>query len=264
MPLPTTVKDLESVAEPLREYYSPIDPNDESAGFSLQTDRSQEKGTVREFRERNKDLMGQVESFQSQLKAFGGHDPETVTRAMAALKQVEDSEEQKLILDGKYDEVVQRRTEAMRTQYTGQIEAQNNAFRELEQSNAELKNQLAEYRVGELVSKGIETAGVRVRNGAMPLVLQQTRNTFGLDEKGEPVVKTGNKYGPSGNPLTIPEYIESLVTSTPFLFEGSSGGGAEGSDSKGKRKLEIRGDDPTAFSKVGIESIAKGETTVTG
>jgi len=42
------------------------------------------------------------------------------------------------------------------------------------------------------------------------------------------------KYGRDGvTPLTVSEWVETLVTAAPHLFEGSAGGGASGSGSGG-------------------------------
>lgn len=263
MALPSTIKDLSELPDAFHEHYSPLDKDDPAAGFVLDTDRSQEKGSIREYRNTYKETMGRAEAAENQLKAFDGQDPETLKRAMAALKQVEDSEEQKLILDGKLDEVMAKRTDAMRATFTGQIEAQTSAYKELEQAHAGLKDQLSQIKVGDLVTRGLEEAGMRVRSGAMPHILRQTQDTFGLDDKGTPFVKKGPKYGKSGDPLTIPEYIEGLAGQNPFFFEGSSsGGGSEGSDAAGHRTLVVSGNDPTAFGKVGLETIANGDVNV--
>ena len=263
MALPSIVKDLKALPDAFHEHYSPLDKDDPSAGFVLDTDKSQEKGSIREYRNTYKEVAGRAEAAEAKLKAFGDQDPETLKRAMSALKQVEDSEEQKLILDGKIDEVLTKRTESMRSTFTGQIEAQTNAYKELEQSHAGLKAQLSQIKVGDMVAQGIEKAGMRVRSGAMPHILRQTQDTFGLDDKGNPYVKQGPKYGKSGDPLTIPEYIEGLAGQNPFFFEGSSsGGGSEGSSATGERTVVIEGNDPTSFSKVGIEAIASGKQNI--
>jgi hypothetical protein len=262
MALSTIVTDIEKIPEPLREHYKPIDAEDLSQGFTLQTDNSQEKGSIREYRNKNIEVGKQAQQLQSRLEAFGDADPDTVKRAMAALKQVEDSEEQKLLLDGKFDEVLSKRTDVMRQTFEAQYQAKEQAYKQLEQTAAGLKDQLAQVRVGEMVTAGIEKAGVKVRPGAMNLIHDQTRKKFSLDDDGNPVVKQGDKFGKNGSALTIPEYIETLVTETPFLFEGSSGGGSEGGSSGGNgRSIVIDKSDPTAFGN-NIEAIAKGKMGV--
>lgn len=262
MALQTLIAKLEDVHESIREHYTPVDPEDPDSGFTLATDKSQEKGTVREFRQTHKTLSERAELAESKLKAFNGADPESLARAMSALKQVEDSEEQAMILDGKYEDVIARRTEGMKLNFDSQLEAQTRAYGELEAKYSELYQEQNRRQVGDLVTAAITQAKIKVRPGAMPFILQKTQDRFELDKSGNPVVKSGVKWGKNGEALTMGEHIESLVETTPFLFEGSGGADSSGSTTGGQLRT-IDGSDSNAFSKAGtIEDVAAGRTVV--
>ena len=264
MKLKTKITKLDDVDEAFRGLYAPLDADDEAAGFILQTDRSDEKGTLAEFRKSGIAKNKEIEELRGKLQAFGDTDPNQLEQMRKAFAQVQDDEEQKLIMEGKLPEVLERRTTSMRETYESQIAAQKGAYGELEGKYKTLENQLAQVRVGEMVTGAIAKSKVKVRDGALPFVLNRARDTFKLDENGNPVALRNGKavYGPSGEPLSMGEFIEQEIKDSPFLFEGGSGGDSRGSGIQGGKRTVDSSSGPTAFADSGLEDIAKGKVQV--
>ena len=100
-------------------------------------------------------------------------------------------------------------------------------------------------------------------------VLARARGVFTLDNDGNPVAKDSEGkviLGADGvKPLAVKEWSHSLVEEAPYLFEGSSGGGANGSDGSDNHSNDatiINSDDQDGINN-SIEAIAKGEVKLT-
>ena len=104
-----------------------------------------------------------------------------------------------------------------------------------------------------------------VRAGAVEDVLLRARQVFKVVE-GKAVAFDGDRqlFGPTGDPLTVPEYISGkLAEAAPHLFEQSQGGGARKADSNnsGGSAGKINRNDSKAFLD-NLADIASGKKQV--
>jgi hypothetical protein len=265
MPISTLVSNLDDVPEVLREHYQPVDSSDESAGFRLAIDDSGEKSKVKEFRTKNVNLMKEAEVSKRQLeelqKKFGGVDPDKYAKAMAALEQVQGDEERKLLEEGKFDEVFKQRTANLRDGFDQQLKAKMQSYEELEGKYKHLESSHSQLRVGQQLTQAIAGAKVKVRPTALEDVMMRTRNTFTLTDSGELQARDGKGqtiYGSKGDPLTMEEYVDSLTTKAPHLFESAGGGSASGGTRPAGGKLRIK---PADIGKYADE-VASGQVIV--
>lgn len=168
-----------------------------------------------EFRDTNRGLMKERDELK---KRFEGIDPDEAKRLMT----IKDDLEKGRNKDGKtVEQLVDERTAKMKT--------------DLEKRATEAEAALA-IREADLAKLKINDAvlAAAVKKGLKPTaaddVAMRAQQTFKLKD-GRPVAFEGDKeaYGKTGDPLTIDEYVDGLITKAPHLFEASSGGGAGGS-----------------------------------
>lgn len=143
-------------------------------------------------------------------------------------KQIETNEEMRLLSEGKTEEVVARRVEAMKRDYDAQI-----AAREAKMSEYEVTLKKKEEKLAELVIDGqLREAYVALdfEPSALDFVLMQGRQVFIMDESGKAVPRDdhGNLiFGKDGKtPISAREYLEGLADKKSFLRKPSKGAGA--------------------------------------
>lgn len=185
-------------------------------------------------------LQEQLDELKSQ---WDGLDAESVKGLM---KQIESSEDAKLISQGKVDEVIERRTERLRQQTAKDVEAAQGRVTELEGELSTAQNTIKEL----VVDASIREAASKIEGfvpGAIFDAVQRGRQVFTVDEDRNPVALDADGSvirGSDGKtPLHPAEWLKSLVAGDCRHWLGASnGGGAEGGgvpgDKAGKEAVE--------------------------
>ena len=65
--LPTILSNLDGIPDQLKEYYERVDANDDSSGFKLLTDGTNERSKLTQFRDHNIELRKQVEGLDARI-----------------------------------------------------------------------------------------------------------------------------------------------------------------------------------------------------
>src|SRR5207248_643496 len=126
-------------------------------------------------------------------------------------------EEKAALKAGEVDKVVASRVQSIKS--------------DLERTTAErdsLNARLADIQINQGVIVAATKRGLR--SGAIADVTLRAQRVFKL-VNGVPQAQEGDRirYGKDGvTPMTLDEWVESLVTEAPHLFESSAGGGATG------------------------------------
>ena len=160
------------------------------------------------------ELLENSRKMKDQLKQYEGIDPE---RARKLEEQIAQSEEAKLIADGKMDEVINQRTERMRTEYDRQMQ-------ELQQQ-AEQANEFANRFKGRVMSDEMHRLGAKVglRESAVEDAVHRASGLFEVNNEGQVVPKEDAGYDAKGNKLTLDAWAESLKENAPHLFHQPEG-----------------------------------------
>lgn len=163
---------------------------------------------VAEFRDRNIALMKEAEKFKD-------IDPEKYRRLT---KEAEDAEQKRLKDSGKLEEAHAAQVAAMKNAHAEELKKHGERTSALTQR---LETVLIDDAVaGEALKKG-------VRATALLDVKTRARNVFNLDNDKVTATNGGKAlFGRSGEPLTIGEWLDTLATEAPHLFEGNSGSGS--------------------------------------
>lgn len=266
-------KNEKDIPEALRSLYSK-----QGDWFVLQLEESEEddggddeeesdktkkstKKRLNEFRQNNLQLQRELETTKKTLEKFKDIDPEQYAKAMEAYNKISSMEEGELIKAGKIDEVVQKRVQTMKDDFSKQVTAKDSIINQLQSENKTLKSTLGGITVESSVSKAISKVGT-LRKGALPDVINRAKSIFKVTDEGK-MEAPGDLFDDEGNPMTMEKWAARLTEEAPFLFEDGAGGDSGGGQRKdGKTRLrEVDGKDPIAFGK-NLEKIAKGEVVV--
>ena len=258
MSLEAFIESLDSVSESLRTEYV---ESPDGKGFVLDVKDGLFKSKIGEFRGNNIELQKKLDDAAKYLAKFKGIDPAKHAEAVAELQKYKEAQ---LIDAGKLDEVVTQRTEAMKLDSEAKIASLQEA---VEKSIAETDSYKGLYQ-DHLITSTIAGAfdGVAtMRKGALSFLSDRARATWRMNADQQLQAFNGDQplYGPKGDPLTAEDWARGMVRASPFLFEGSTGGGANGSagdDSETGGKT-VKFGDKAAFA-ANLEDIATGVISV--
>jgi len=242
--------DYEKLPDVIKSEYKKSEVGDD---YILDTDDSDYKKHLDEFRTNNRALHAQVEAAKAQVEKYKDIDPEKYRRAVVALDQLESQAEAELIKDGKLDEVISRRTAAMARDFESQLKATKTAAETAAAERDQYRSKLSGIQIEQTVLGEVERIG-KLRPGARQDVTLRARTTWALNEHGDLIAKDekgGRAYGTKGEPLTPTEWAQGLLKDASYLFEPAGGGGAKGNETvrtpEGARV--IGGNDPVVFGR---------------
>lgn len=222
-----------------------------------------------EFRTNNRtltkkgtDAATQLAAMQATLDGLGDLsklDAEGVATLQAAQAKMNELEDAGLLKDGKIDELLAKRTETMRNDFTAKMNAltteRDGATGTLETMRTELGN----LKIDTSLQTSIGKVGVP-KQGALENLLLLAHRDWAIADDGKMAGK--ELYDTDGNPHTMDTYAASLVKSHAYLFEPGGGGGAGGTNKGGGGGTSgTITNDPTAIG-ANLEDIASGKKVV--
>jgi hypothetical protein len=232
--LKLVVDKVEDVEEKNRDLYK----KGADGKFYLQTEEDTEtKKKIDEFRTNNIKLMKEKEDLEKKMASMG--DPTEIAKMKKKLQEIEDK---KMIEAGKLDELVDQKVARMKTDFENQIKKMTESLENKDKDLIKINEQLSSVLIDSEITKAVTSVG-GVRKDAMQDILSRGRKVWRLED-GKPVPKEGDKllYGKDGKAaMTFDEWANILADTAPFLFEGSGGSGAGGSERKiipGSTKVE--------------------------
>jgi len=264
MGLQSRISDLEDVSEKDRSLYV----EQEGGGYGLHPAFMEVRDKLGTFRENNRSLMSKTSEQEEALAKLKDLDPEKYQAGVDAMAKLAEIDDKKMIDAGQIDELIDQRTERMRSTYEGQVEALNKSVGSLSGERDTLKGRLGELLIDSAVQKELAEVAA-MRPGAQMDVLSRAHGVWNINEEGDivPMDGKGNvMYGTDGKAqLTMKEWATSLMDTAPFLFEASRGGGSKGSDTTttntGTKTIDASDADAIAAN---LDGISSGEYTVVG
>lgn len=181
--------------------------------YYLSVDGVVDKSKLDEFRNNNVKLLKDLEKFKDV-------DPVKYQELLALAKK---ADEKKLIDAGEIDKVVEQRVGEMKSTYENQLKT-------LTEQNSVAQRQLESLLIDNAVRDAAVKSGVQPT--AVDDVLLRAKATFKIkDGNAVPVDAQGNVvYGKDGtSPMSVVDWTTGLKKQAPHLFQGSQGGGAQGS-----------------------------------
>lgn len=179
------------------------------------------KSALQKEREIARDAQKRLKELQTQ---FEGIDP---VAAKDLLSKVNQSEEARLIADGKIEEVIKQRTVRMQAEYDAKLKEAEGKMTAAEQRAARRDAQVLENQIRQAATEAgihkhaIDDALLRART---QFSLSDSDAAVALGSDGQPV------YGKDGQtPLSLKEWFDSMKNAAPHWYPaGSSGSGAGG------------------------------------
>lgn len=257
--LKALIKTLEEVDEKYRDLYVAAD-----GGFVLDEVETKDwKKQLDEFRNNNIALKQRQEELLAFAEKHKDIDPVKYRDAMAALEQLEKLEDSELIKQGKWEDVIKKRTGTMATTYETQIAGLKQARAAAEENAGKYKNQLSDLLVETHVTKAIGDVGA-LRKGAQTHLINLARQQWSVADDG--TLKGKDLFNEKSEPMTLAEWAQMVSKEHSYLFEPGTGGGAQGGQRGGSKGGNANGvtqieNDPIAIGK-NLEAIASGKATV--
>lgn len=201
----------------------------------------------------NAALKAEKQALADKAKAFDGLDVDELKSFHAQFK---DSEDLKLIKDGKIDEVLNRRNE----KFMANVEKERKAAADALAAKDAKLSKFSQRVLDDSIRAAASRAGVHKH--AIDDALLAARMDFTLDDEGNPVQMRDGEvvYGKDGkSPFSPDEWMAQRVETKPHWFpSGNSGSdtGGEGKSAQGGKTMRR-----TAFDQLGATEKAKAAAT---
>lgn len=261
MALKAMIASLDEVEENLRPLYTKVNDNE----FVLDVDDGDYKSKLSEFRDTNVALATKMRELEAVAEKYKGVDLDKYSQALEALDELQNVKDKQMIDEGKIEELLATRTERLRADYEGKIEALSKDLDKNKGLAEKYSGLYSTQAIDGTVIKTLSELKAEINPGAMQDILARARNVWSVDEEGElqPRRNGNTLYGKDPNvPLTMDEWATELVHDAPWLFRGSQGGGAGGSGQAAGNGAVLAPGDQDAINS-NIENIAAGKVVVT-
>jgi|TARA_R110001592_G_scaffold282325_1_gene550042 hypothetical protein len=216
-------EELDQMPEALREFYV---ESDESGKFDLSTDSDDR---LTEFRANNRTLFREVEELK---KAHADQS----SALQSAKEEAQKRTEKDLLSEGKIDELLAQRTEAMRGSYEEKLGEITRAHTEAEKT---LDVHIVENQIRDAAIKAQarnDRAVDHIIRAVRPHVQRDGTQAVRIDASGNTVMAEDGK-----TPQGILDLVAEMKVSDGFLFAESTGSGASGGDATngatGKKRI---------------------------
>lgn len=230
---------FDNLPEGIKEHYTQDGDN-----YVLQTDNNDK---IDEFRNNNRTLYRENEELKKRQAEFE-------KQLAESQKEVQQRTEKELLNEGKIDELLDKRTEAMRQSYEEKINQLAQQYQSAEQT---LDIHIIENQIRDAAIKAHarnDRAVDHIIRAIKPQLKREGTSAVRVDGQGNAVMGSDGK-----TPQGIPDLVEELRASDSFLFAESTGSGANGGQNatqNGKKRIRR--------SEIGkyITEVAKGEVEI--
>lgn len=218
---------------PARRFLNEAGEGGEPAGGGAAPDAADLQKQIEALRANNAELLKEKKSLKGEFDSFKAEykdiDPSAVR---SILQRFSDDEEAQLIASGKVDEVLNKRTERLKDDFSKKLTA-------AEQRAVDAEKRMQAYE-GRVLDDSIRAAAAKA--GLHPQAIEDAlfrgRSMFRLDANGQAVQLDEGGHPVPGKdgktPYAPSEWLEDMKEKAPHWFPATaSGGGATGSGSAG-------------------------------
>ena len=188
------------------------------------------------LKSKNEELLSEKKAIKEKLNQFKDiTDPE---KALEALNFLQDNEEAQLIKDGKFDELIEKRTSNLRIEHEKQLNDLKDALESTSSEKTKYES-LYKTKIMDDAMRDVATkAGVRPE--AVTDILLRSKQMFTLVDDGSLEARDADGKllkNEQGNVITPAVWLESLKETSPHYWPSSSGVGARGGNITGNADL---------------------------
>jgi hypothetical protein len=228
----------DSIPDILKEFAKPLEGD---KGFAV-TLVPQQK--LNEFRDTNTNIVRERDALKgviSKLSPLLGDTEnmdETIENLLKELPELKDIKQQvedgKLQGSKKIQEEVENRIGAMKAEHENAIKHLGGLLDEERKGKQAAEHRFKQTQIDRAVTEAVIKPDSGARKDALGFFLREAYDVFKVDDKGHvvPYDRDGKIiYGSDGaTPMSPGEWLKHQAETSPFLFEGSKGGGAQGGD----------------------------------
>lgn len=241
----------DEIPENLREHYT-----DTGSGWQMQIEADDKPAVdltrYREMRDNNIKMKSQLDELMTEQQKVRDQYKTMIDKAQG-------EEEANLLKKGQFDEVLERRTQSIKSEYQRQFDDLNQQREQAEKDKLAARQRFGSVYLADQLSTALESKKLRLRATARADLLTRASNNFEPNEALDELVSKDRGVDGHGKDLTIDAWLDRTVTDAPHLFDGGDGGGARpgGAGGIGINLRDVK-DDPAAFVAA-AEKVNKGE-----
>lgn len=229
--LPRCGEGEDDVAEGSEDKAPAIDINSDSFKSAVAAAASSLVATETDgLKNKNSDLIERLQKAKDTAKQFEGMDIEKI-RTMT--KIFEQSEEAQMIADGKFDEVMQKRTDKVTSGFNDQVQELTLELERSLEKETSYKTRLDQNSIRDELTKAALKAGVR--KDAIEDIVRRGFDTFSISDSEEVEARDRNgELALTDDKLILnPErFVESLKSTNSYYWSESESGGTSGSNDR--------------------------------
>jgi hypothetical protein len=181
---------------------------------------------VQGLKKKNSDLIAKEKALKEQMSQYEGVDIEKIKNLQ---KQMDASEEMRLMSEGKLDDVVARRIELREKDWSQKFGNIEGMLKEKEDTISKLNDRLTGMVIDGQVREAYLSLDFNPK--AMDDVISRARKVFVMDEDGKAVPRDENGnviYGKDARtPISPRDWLENLAEDKDYLRRPSAGAGAK-------------------------------------
>lgn len=246
-----TYNTQDEIPEQLRDYYT-----DTGNGWQVQFEADDKPAVdltrYKEMRDNNIKMKAQLDELMTEQQQIRD-------QYKTMLDKAQGEEEAALLKQGQFDEVLERRTQAIKSEYQRQFEDLNQQREQAEQDKQAARQRFGSVYLADQISGALERKKMRLRPTAREDLLMRASGMFQPNDTLDALVTKNGSVDGDGKDLTIDTWLDRTVTDAPHLFDGGDGGGARPGGAGGNRirMADVR-NDPVAYVQA-VEKVARGE-----
>ncbi|RLB67216.1 MAG: hypothetical protein DRH08_04235 [Deltaproteobacteria bacterium] len=196
-------------------------------------------------------VLAEKKALQEQLKSFDGLNAEELKKLK---KMVDESEESELLQQGRFDEIVNRRTEKMRLSHEEELITIQTDYDALKKKESNVSSAFDQYKIQLAINNAASLSGALPT--AIPDIVNRSTNMFSLDTDGQIYARDeeGNiRKDKSGKALDPTQYVSNLQNEAPHFWPASKSAnlkGAKPSEIEDKLSSAVATGDMAAYRKL--------------
>ena len=179
---------------------------------------------------KNDDLLKKLGESNNKIKAFGEYDPEAIQTMM---KNFNSSEDAKLIAEGKFDELIAKKTDSMKANHDDVVNGLTEKLKTSEENGLKYKTQIHKRAITDIVQEfAIKT---KAKPEAYDDICRRALDIFTVSETGEVEARDQNgELVKVDDFLLNPErFVNGLKKTNPYYWPNSESSDASGSGDDG-------------------------------
>lgn len=195
------------------------------------------------LKSKNTELLGKLAKAQEGLRNWEGMDPQSVREIM---QRFESDEEAKLMKEGKWDELANRRVKGVLESHSKKLEAAQAERDKLAKEAETYKRNYQRAVIDNAVARSVSG----LQDGALAHVQRMVSDWYTVGDDGNIVPTQTAPINGKGEPVDFKSLRDYLLDAAPFYFPPSQGAGATAGKASGHRNLkrsQMNLADKTAF-----------------